>query len=199
MSDGQVEAMDATIIAIGASAGGLHALGTLLGALPTSLPVPVVVVQHLDPKHPSHLAEILQRRCSLEVRQAQDGDPLRPGVVLIAPPNHHLRVTEEGTVSLDQAEPVRFARPSVDLLLESVGAVYGSRAVAVVLTGSGSDGVAGVEAVSGRSGTVVVQDPTTAEFQAMPAAAVATGLADRVLPLEDLGPALAELVGGAVT
>lgn len=193
MASKQETTASTAIIAIGTSAGGLQALEAVLGALPRSLPVPVVVVQHLDPSHESRLTDILCRHSGLDVRQAEDRGRLRPGVVYVAPPDHHLRVQGDGTLHLDQAEPVRFSRPSIDLLLESVASAYGPRSVAVVLTGAGSDGAAGVEVVSRRGGTVIVQDPETAEFSAMPTAAVGTGCADRVLPLDELGQALLEL------
>ncbi len=185
----------AAIIAIGASAGGLVALSAVLGALPATLACPVAVVQHLDPAHASHLAEILDRGTALEVREARQGEGLLPGVVVVAPPGHHMLVDEGGIVRLTDSERVRFVRPSVDVLLESVARSFGPRVLAVVLSGSGSDGAAGVSAVSAAGGTVLVQSPKTAQFPSMPAAAVATGHADHVLSLEELGPALLDLVG----
>lgn len=182
------------IIAIGTSAGGLQALEVVLGALPGDLPVPVVVVQHLDPEHRSRLADILARHTSVEVRRAVHGVRPCDGVVHVAVPGHHLLVADDRTLALDQSEPVRFGRPSVDRLFESIAGSYGDRAVAVVLTGTGSDGATGVEAVKEQGGTVVVEDPGTARFSAMPAAAVDTGRADLVLSLDAIGPALLALV-----
>jgi len=122
------------VVALAASAGGLKALAEILGALPADFPAAVVVVQHLDPRHQSLMAEILGRRVAMSVRQARAGDRLEPGSVFIAPPNHHLIVEGDGTLSLSQAELVHFVRPSADLLFESVAGSYGDRAIAVVLT-----------------------------------------------------------------
>jgi two-component system chemotaxis response regulator CheB len=183
-----------SIVAIAASAGGLMALTEVLAALPGDLPVPVVVVQHLDPRHRSLMAEILDRRTELQVRQAQEGDDLRPGTVYIAPPDYHLLVNGDGTLSLSQSKLVHFVRPSADLLFESMGASYGNRAIAVVLTGSGKDGSLGVEGVKKMGGTVIAQDVESAQFGGMPAAAIETGSVDFVLHLDEIAEALSTLV-----
>lgn len=183
------------VIALAASAGGLAALSAVLSALPGELPVPIVVVQHLDPRHRSLMAEILHRRSPLLVEEAREGVELKPGVVYLAPPDRHLLVNPDRTVSLSQAELVNFVRPSADLLFESVAGTYGSRTIAVVLTGTGSDGAHGIEAIKKQGGTVVVQNENTAEFAGMPHAARVTGHADFVLDLEEIAGALVELVG----
>jgi two-component system chemotaxis response regulator CheB len=182
------------IVAMAASAGGLTALSEILSALPADFPVPVVVVQHLDPRHRSLMAEILERRTPLRVKQAQAGDRLEPGTVYVAPPDHHLLVNRDGTVSLSQSELVHFVRPSADLLFESMAASYGERSIAVVLTGSGSDGEMGVRAVKTRGGTVIAQSEESAEYFGMPGAAIATKSVDFVLALEEIAPALVTLV-----
>jgi two-component system, chemotaxis family, protein-glutamate methylesterase/glutaminase len=182
------------IVALAASAGGLKALSELLGALPADFPAALVVVQHLDPRHRSLMAEILARRTALAVRQASGEDRARPGTVFIAPPDHHLLVEPGGLFSLTRTELVHFSRPSADLLLESVAASYRSRAIGVILSGSGSDGAMGARAIKKTGGTLIVQDPATAEFSGMPAAAQQTGLADFVLPLEEIAGALRTLV-----
>jgi len=182
------------VVALAASAGGLTALSTLLACLPAGFPAAVVLVQHLDPRHRSLMAEILTRRTSLPVKQAEEGDRLRPAMVFVAPPNRHLLVNPDGTLSLSQSELVHFVRPSADLLFESVAASYKGRAIAVVLTGSGSDGAMGVRAIKKMGGTVIVQDEKTAEFFGMPGAAIQTGHADFILPLNEIGSALVTLV-----
>jgi two-component system chemotaxis response regulator CheB len=182
------------IVAIVASAGGLNALGKVLTALPAEFPAPVVVVQHLDPRHRSLMADILSRRTPLRVRQAADGDHLAPSTVHIAPPDRHLLVNSNGTLSLTQSELVHFVRPSGDLLLKSVAAAYKDRAIAVVLTGTGSDGSMGVSAIKKMGGTVIAQNEDTSEFFGMPGAAIRTGAVDFVLPLEDVAGALVTLV-----
>jgi two-component system, chemotaxis family, protein-glutamate methylesterase/glutaminase len=182
------------VIALAASAGGLTALSTVLSLLPTDLPAALVVVQHLHPRHRSLMAEILTRRTSLPVKQAEEGDRLKPGYVFIAPPDRHLLVNPDGTLSLSQSELVHFLRPSADLLFESVAASYKDRAIAVVLTGTGGDGSMGVKAIKKMGGTVIAQDEKTSEFPGMPSAAIHTGQVDFVLPLEEISSALVTLV-----
>jgi two-component system chemotaxis response regulator CheB len=182
------------IVAVAASAGGLKALTEVLGGLPADFPAALVVVQHLDPRHRSLLAEILGRRSGLEVRQAADCGRVAAGSVLIAPPDHHLLVNPDGSLSLTRTELVHFSRPSADLLFESVAASYRSRAIGVVLSGSGSDGAMGAKAIKKTGGTLIVQDPATAEFPGMPGAALQAGPADFVLPLQEIAGALRSLV-----
>jgi two-component system chemotaxis response regulator CheB len=182
------------IVALAASAGGLTALSRVLGGLPADFPAPIVAVQHLDPRHRSLMAEILGRRTSLAVKQAEEGDVVQMGWVYIAPPDYHLLVNRDGTLSLSQSELVHFVRPSADLLFESVAASYEQRAIAVVLTGSGSDGEMGVQAIKSRGGTVIAQSEETAEYFGMPGAAIATKGVDFILALDEIAPALVTLV-----
>src|SRR5205807_696775 len=175
---------------LASSAGGLRALSEVLAALPSEFPAAVVVVQHLDPRHRSLMADILSRRTPLPVKQAEEGEMLVRGRIYIAPPDRHLLVNANGTLSLSQSELVHFVRPSADLLFESVAASYKDRAVAVVLTGSGSDGAMGLKAIKKMGGTVLAQNKETAEFFGMPGAAAQTGSVDFALPLEEIAPAL---------
>jgi two-component system, chemotaxis family, protein-glutamate methylesterase/glutaminase len=183
-----------TIVALASSAGGLSALSRILESLPADFPVPIVVVQHLDPRHRSLMAGILTRRTQLKVKEAEEGDVLLPGVVFLAPPNRHLLVNPDRTLSLSQSELVHFVRPSADLLFESTAASHKGGAIAVVLTGSGSDGSMGVRAVNKMGGTVIVQDPASCEFPGMPDASIQTGHVDFVLPLNDIPSALLTLL-----
>jgi two-component system, chemotaxis family, protein-glutamate methylesterase/glutaminase len=182
------------IVALAASAGGLKALTDVLAALPAEFPAALVVVQHLDPRHRSLMAEILGKRTKLQVKEAREGDQLQPGQALVAPPNRHLLVNPDGTVSLSQSELVHFVRPSADLLFESTAASFRERAIAVVLSGSGRDGSMGVRAIKKMGGTVIVQDEKTSEFFGMPDAAQQTGMVDFILPLQEIAPALQTLV-----
>jgi two-component system, chemotaxis family, protein-glutamate methylesterase/glutaminase len=182
------------VVAVASSAGGVPALSRLVAELPADFPVPVLVVQHLDRRHRTVIADILDRRSPLLVKLAEHNDMAQAGVVHVAPPNRHLLVSRAGRLTLTDSELVHFVRPSADLLFESVAGSYGARAVAVVLTGSGSDGAMGVRAVKERGGTVIVEDPTTAQFTGMPSAALSTGVADFVLPLAEIGPVVVGLV-----
>lgn len=182
------------VVATASSAGGVYAMMRLLAALPDDLPVPVLAVQHLDRRHETVIADVLQRRSSLTVKLATEGERIKPGTVYVAPPDRHLLVDESGVLSLSSSELVHFLRPSADLLFESVAGAFGDRAIACVLTGTGSDGAMGVTAVHDRGGTVIVQDPETADFPGMPQAAVGTGSADFVLPLEEIAGVILGLV-----
>lgn len=184
------------IVAFAASAGGVFALGQILSQIPANFPAIVVIVQHLDPRHRSLMPQIFNRRSNLPVYQAVDGMEVESGKVYLAPPDRHLLINRDGTVSLTQTELVNFVRPSADLLFESVAAAYGERAIAVVLTGAGKDGSMGVTAIKSRGGTVIVQDEATSEFFSMPSAAIRTGSVDFVLAIDEIPASLMTLVAG---
>jgi len=182
------------IVAIASSAGGVAALMRVLSQLPAALPVPIVVVQHLDPRHRSLMAEIMGRHSPLAVKEAEERDHLAPATVYFAPPDQHLLVNTDSTLTLTRTELVHFVRPSADLLFESVAAAYGARSIAVVLTGTGVDGAMGVKAIKKCRGTVIVQDQESSEFFGMPHAAITTGDVDFVLPLDEIAEAVRTLV-----
>ncbi|HSB67654.1 MAG TPA: chemotaxis protein CheB [Anaerolineales bacterium] len=182
------------VVAIAASAGGLNAINVILANLPAIFPATIVVVQHLDPRHRSLMAEILARNTALRVKQAEEGENMQPGTVYIAPPDRHLLVNSDGSLALSQSELVHFLRPSADLLFESVAASHKERAIAVVLTGTGSDGSMGVQAIKKMGGTVICQDVETAEFSGMPLAAMQSKCVDFSLPLDEIAAALVTLV-----
>lgn len=180
------------VIAIGASAGGLNALGEVLHEFAIDLHCPVLIVLHLSPQFKSRVAEVLARHTTLPVKQASHDEILRSGVVYIAPPDFHLNV-EDGAVRLTHTAAIKFSRPSIDSMFISIAANYGKNAIAVILTGSGTDGADGLRAIKAAGGFTIVQDPRSAEFSSMPDAAVATSCADRVLPLRDIGPLLRQM------
>jgi two-component system, chemotaxis family, protein-glutamate methylesterase/glutaminase len=182
------------VVGVGASAGGLAAVRTVLEGLPSDLPASVVVVLHLMPDHPSYLAEILHRTSPLPVVQAEDGQQLEPGNVYVAPPDNHLVVRAESRVALEQSPPVRFVRPSIDLFLGSLAESYDGRAVAVILSGAGNDGAEGVRRVKAAGGTVLAQTAESAEHNGMPEAAAATGVVDSILPLGEIAAAIVAAV-----
>lgn len=182
-----------TIVAIAASAGGLKALSELLSALPQNFPAAIVIVQHLDPNNRSLLAEILSRRTSLRVKAAAQGNILSPGLVFIAPPDRHLLVNPDATLSLSRSELVHFSRPSADLLFESVAASFKQRAIAVVLTGNGRDGASGVIAIKKMGGIAIAQDRPSSEYFSMPQAAIETNSVDFILPLDEIAATLVKL------
>lgn len=182
------------VVAIAASAGGLKALTAVLSTLDRDFPAAIVVVQHLYPHHPSHMANLLSHHTALSVKEAAAGDRLLPGRVYIAPPNKHLLVTADYTLCLSDAQLVHFVRPSADLLFESVAASFQTQAIAVVLTGMGSDGAMGVRAIKQMGGKAIAQDQGTSEFFNMPKAAIETGDVDWVVPLPEIADLLLRLV-----
>ncbi|MFJ9038857.1 chemotaxis protein CheB [Streptomyces sp. NPDC102406] len=182
-------------VLIASSAGGVRGLSTLLGGVEATLPVPVLVAQHLNRSRETHIVAILSRSTELPVKLAEDGEHPRAGTVYIAPPDRHLCVRADGTLSLTREERVNFARPAADPLFESAAQALGP-VIGCVLTGADSDGARGVRAVKEKGGTVLVQDPETADFHGMPKAAIRTGQADFVLPLTAIGPAITRLVRG---
>jgi two-component system chemotaxis response regulator CheB len=178
------------VIALAASAGGLAALSTVLSGLPAGFAACLLVVQHLDPRHRSWLVEILRRRVQLHVAEVRGGERLTSETIFIAPPDHHLLVGPGGVLSLSTSPRVHFVRPSADLLFSSMAESLQERAVAVVLSGSGTDGAQGIQDIKRHGGMVIVQDEATAEFDGMPGAARGTGVADCVLPLAAIAGAL---------
>jgi two-component system chemotaxis response regulator CheB len=182
------------VIVVGASWGGLHALRVVLGALPASLPAPVCVAQHRSADdEEAGLAALLDAAGPLPVRDADDKDALRDGEVLLAPPGYHMLV-EPGAVALSLDAPVRFSRPSIDVLFASASDAYAERAIGVVLTGSNADGADGLARIRSRGGHALVQDPAGAERPEMPRAALAATSAPTVA-LDELGPRLAHMAG----
>jgi two-component system chemotaxis response regulator CheB len=183
------------VIAMAASVGGLKALSTILGALPSDFPAAIAIVMHLSPDHESLLAQILDSRTSLIVKQAQAGDVLCASSVFVAPPNHHLSVTKGGILRLSSAsaEKVHFARPSAEPLFASVAEVYKEVAIAVVLTGGDGDGSYGVQIIKDNGGTVIAQDRPTSQDFSMPETSIKTGDVDFILPLSEIASKLIEL------
>jgi two-component system chemotaxis response regulator CheB len=184
------------VVALVGSAGALAAMGAIAEALPEDLPAAVVVVLHLPPGHQSMLPAILSRRTALEVKEAEEGDLLRSGCVYVAPADVHLLVRVNRSLTLDTRPPIHFVRPSADLLLESLAAAVGNRALAVILSGVGRDGADGAVAIKAAGGTVIAQSEESAAHFGMPAAAIAAGAANHVLPLDRITATVVEYVTG---
>lgn len=182
------------LIAIVASAGGVKALEQILSSLPADLPVPIAVVQHRSAHDPNLLARVLSRHTTLRVKLAQDGELLEPGTVYLAVPQLHMVVNDNRTLGLRNGHKIRHTLSSGNPLFETAAAALGERLIAVVLTGYDSDGTDGVQAVKRAGGMVIAQDQASSVAFDMPRAAIATGCVDRVLALEDIGPALNQLV-----
>lgn len=171
----------------------MKALTVILSSLPADLPLPVIIVQHEHPNTDDFLARHLASKTGLRVKQADEKEIITPGTVYLAPPNYHLLVEDDRTLSLSIDHPVQFARPSIDVLFETASDAYGSGLVGVILTGAGSDGSLGLKLIRERGGLGIVQDPDSSESALMPRAALAVAGADYVLALEDIGPFLTQL------
>jgi two-component system chemotaxis response regulator CheB len=187
------------VIAMAASVGGLKALSVILGDLPADFPAAIVIVMHVSPDHESMLAEILNWRTHLVVKQAKTGDKLCDSSVFVAPPNHHLFVLKSGSLDLSSAtsEKVHHARPSAEPLFASVADIYKKNAIAVVLTGGDGDGSIGVQIIKEKGGMVIAQDRPTSQDFSMPETSIKTGDVDFILPLKEIAPKLIELVAQA--
>jgi len=185
------------VVAIGVSHNGVVALKRVLGPLRESLRAAILVVRHISPTHISRLSHVLGRSIALPVKDAVAGEPLQPGVVYLAPPDLHL-VVSDGHVGLNAGPKVRFSRPSIDVLFDSVARVCGPRAVGVLLSGGGSDGAAGLAAIRHAGGATIVQDPTEAVTPLMPRAALAAN-GHRVARIDDIPEAVRLAVSEATT
>jgi two-component system, chemotaxis family, protein-glutamate methylesterase/glutaminase len=183
------------MVVIGASLGGVQALQILLSALPAGFRSPVAIVQHRGRGSDSGLCSLLQAGCPLPVIEPEDKEPLQPGRVYLAPPDYHLLV-ERDHLALSTEGPVNHSRPSIDVLFETAADAYGPELIAVVLTGASDDGARGAERVALRGGTVLIQDPATAQSAIMPAAAVARTAATRTYSLEEVAARLIVLCAG---
>ncbi|MCB1780386.1 MAG: chemotaxis protein CheB, partial [Candidatus Competibacteraceae bacterium] len=185
------------VVAIGASTGGPNALATLVSRLPAQFPVPILIVQHMPPIFTRLLAERLATQTKLPVAEGVAGEILQPGQVWLAPGGSHMVLERQGTqvrLQLNQNEPENSCRPAVDVLLRSVAATYRANALAVILTGMGSDGLKGCEAIHHAGGQVLVQDEASSVVWGMPSFVVKAGLADGQIAL----PKLAEEITSRV-
>ena len=182
------------LLVIASSTGGPNALAVLLPLLPANLPVPVAIVQHMPPVFTRYFAERLDSAGPLPAREAAGGELLEPGRVWIAPGDYHLQVERRGEsahTKLTQAAAENSCRPAADVLFRSAAATFGSRVLAVVLTGMGQDGLVGARAVSAAGGQILAQDEASCVVWGMPKAVEQAGLADDVLPLEQLAKEIA--------
>ena len=182
-----------SVVAIGLSADGLHAIRKVLSGLPAGFHAPIVVVMHRAPQAVPRLAQVIGRTCALPVKEAAPFDTLERGHVYIAPPDAHL-VVDDGHLQLKHTERVAFARPSIDVLFGSVASTYGPRAVGVIMSGAGSDGARGLQAIRAGGGATIVQDPDEAKFPRLPKAAIEADGIDFRIPLSEISPTILAIV-----
>lgn len=173
-------------VVIGASAGAVEALLHILPSLPGDYPLALIIVVHLPPQSDSTLASLLDARCQITVKEAEDKEPVCPGTAYLAPPNYHLLVEPNLHLSLSSDEPLLYSRPSIDVLFESAADAFGNSLTGVILTGANSDGARGLRAVCESGGLALVQSPASAESAAMPRAALDACPAARALSLKQI-------------
>ncbi len=181
------------LIVIGASAGGLSALEKLLTPLPADFGIPIVVVQHVSPHSESYLPTYLNDRAQLKVKEADEKEVVKPGTVYIAPPNFHVLMEEDHSISLSVEEKVNFSRPSIDVLFETATDVFRNKLIGIVLTGGNQDGALGLKAIKDNGGLTIVQSPEEAQVSVMPDIAIKTTNPDHILPLEKISSLLIKL------
>lgn len=187
--DAHISARGFSVIAVGASAGGVEALAALCRRIDGALDVPMVVVLHVSPTGVSVLPEILARAAGVEVTHVVDGEALRPGAIHVCPPDHHLLV-EGSTLRLSQGDREQGHRPAIDPLFRSVAATHATGAVGIVLSGMLSDGARGLLCLHEAGATTIAQDPGEAAFASMPRAAIAAGGATHVLTIDEMADLL---------
>lgn len=180
-------------VVIGVSSGGLEALARVLPALVKGFRLALIIVQHLHPHSDNYLARHLDEKSVLSVQEAEEREAIQPGQVYIAPPNYHLLIEADKTFALDTSAKVCYARPSVDVLFETAADAYGPRLIGIILTGANSDGSQGLKTIKARGGLTIVQDPATAEADAMPKAALAATNVDFVLTLAEIADFLNQI------
>ncbi|MCL4426692.1 MAG: chemotaxis response regulator protein-glutamate methylesterase [Firmicutes bacterium] len=180
------------VVVVGTSTGGPGALHEVIPRLPADLPAPLLVVQHMPPGFTRTLAERLDRLSAVAVKEAEAGDRLEAGQVLVAPGGYHLEVSGQGTVNLTQSPPQHGVRPAVDVTLESVVAAFGAASLAVIMTGMGFDGARGAALVKRAGGLTIAEHESSCVIYGMPRAVVESGLADRVVPLEEIPEAIVD-------
>ena len=180
-------------IVVGASAGGVEALLSIFGELPTDFGLPIVAVLHLPDERRSQLADVFARRLRIPVKEARDKELIKAGTLYFAGPGYHLSVEQDRSLSLSQEDRVHHSRPAIDYLFSSAADAYGTGLLAILLTGANQDGARGLAHVKQSGGTTVVQDPTEARIAVMPLAALALHTPDHILTLGRIGSLLASL------
>jgi len=175
-----------TAVVIGASAGAVEALSALLPSLPAQYPLPIIIVVHIPPDKKSALVDLFRIRCAMQVREAEDKEPISAATIYFAPPDYHLLIEMDKTLSLSSDEPVLFSRPYIDVLFESAADAFGAGLAAIVLSGANQDGAKGLRAAVEAGGTAIIQDPDEAFASAMPMAAIAECPSAAILSLTEI-------------
>jgi two-component system, chemotaxis family, protein-glutamate methylesterase/glutaminase len=173
-------------IVIGTSAGGFHALTIILQDIPPDYALPIIVVQHRAKNSYELLEHVLQIKCRIRIQQAEEKEKVRGSTVYVAPPDYHLLIESDRTLSLSSDEPVRFSRPSIDVLFESAATAFGDKLIGIILSGANDDGARGITAIGKKGGLTIAQDPQEAAYPAMVQAAIRTKWVNHIWPLSNI-------------
>lgn len=173
-------------VVIGTSAGGLNALTYILKSLPYDFPCPIIIVQHRSKDQKFLLEQVLQHKCQITIKQADEKEKINPGTIYIAPPDYHLLVEGDKTFSLSADDYVKFSRPSIDVLFETASEVYKSNLVGIILTGANDDGTDGIKSIVSHGGHTIAQDPAEAQFPQMPIAAIRSNYIKEIMSLKGI-------------
>lgn len=181
-------------IVIGVSSGGLKALKLIFSSLPSDFAIPIIVVQHVGPRSENSWIKLLTDNCNIPVKEADEKEKVRNGIIYIAPSNYHLLIEKDKTFSLTIDERVNFARPSIDVLFESAAEAYREKLIGIILTGANNDGARGVKRIKELGGMVIIQDPETADSPLMPRSAIAAIQPDYIQSLDQIGKQIIKII-----
>lgn len=173
-------------LVIGTSAGGLNALTRILPALDSDFPAPIIIVQHMSPDGSNYTASLLDRISKVIVKEGDEKEKLEPGTVYLAAPNYHLLIERDKSLSLTVDPKVNYSRPSIDVLFESAAEAYRDKLLGLILTGANNDGTMGAVKIIKFGGSVIVEDPESAEASAMPLSVIENCKVDKILPLDEI-------------
>lgn len=182
-------------IVIGASAGGMDAIKTILMPLQKGFSASILIAQHLSPHSDNYMARYLNKVCKINVKEADEKEKVLPGTAYIAPSNYHLLVEKDETLSLTVDRKINYSRPAIDVLFDTAAEVYRGELIGIILTGASSDGSKGLKKIKDLGGITIVQDPSTAEVDFMPKAAIKITEVDYILSLNKISDKLIKLVG----
>lgn len=180
-------------IVIGASAGGMHTINKLLMGLPSDFAIPIIIVQHISPNSDNYLVEFLNKNTKLIVKEADEKEIILKGFIYLSPPNYHILIEEDFSISLSADEKVNYSRPSIDVLFFSASDAYKNKLIGIILTGANNDGAKGLEEIKRNGGLTIVQDITEAETPAMPKAAAKLTNPDYVLKISEIAKMLSKI------
>lgn len=180
-------------VVIGASAGGMHTINKLLSKLPENFLLPIIIVQHIAPTSDNYLIEFLNKNTKLNVKEVDEKEIIKKGNIYLAPPNYHILIEEDSSISLSADEKVNYSRPSIDVLFLSASDAFKEKLIGIILTGANADGSGGLLEIRRNGGLTIVQDPIEAETSIMPLSAIKIAEPQHILTIKEISKLLIEL------